>query len=98
VSSEADLIALVQEAYGEAHRGHQPVQPALDDVMGISHDELHVRMNDRRSSTFWNGTDATPTSSGLAPRDRRSLRLGDSMRAGGRQVRRLVDHACVASR
>lgn len=49
VSTEAELIALVQEAYGDGaldlHRGHQPVQEVLDEVLAISHDELHVRMD-----------------------------------------------------
>jgi hypothetical protein len=49
VSTEAELIALVQAAYGDGdldlHRGHQPVQDVLDEVLGISHDELHVRMD-----------------------------------------------------
>ena len=47
--TEAELIALIQEAYGDAgldlHRGHQPVQDVLDEVLAISHDELHFRMN-----------------------------------------------------
>lgn len=49
VTTEAQLIALVQDAYGDAsldlHRGHQPVQDVLDEVLVISHDELHVRMD-----------------------------------------------------
>lgn len=49
VSSVEDLNALVQSAYGEAglglHRGHEPVQDVLDEVLSISHDELHVRMD-----------------------------------------------------
>ena len=48
VSSVDDLISLVQSAYGDAglglHRGHQPVESTLIDVLGISHDEMHVRM------------------------------------------------------
>lgn len=48
VTTEEQLIALIQEAYGDAsldlHRGHQPVQDVLDEVLAISHDELHVRM------------------------------------------------------
>ena len=48
VSTEAELITLIQEAYGDAsldrHRGHQPVQEVLNEVLAISHDELHVRM------------------------------------------------------
>ncbi|SHH07612.1 hypothetical protein [Geodermatophilus nigrescens] len=49
VDTEAELVELVQEAYGDAgldlHRGHQPVQDVLDEVLTISHDELHVRMD-----------------------------------------------------
>ena len=49
VTTEAQLVELVQEAYGDAgldlHRGHQPVQDVLDEVLTISHDELHVRMD-----------------------------------------------------
>ncbi|MGY1604181.1 hypothetical protein [Geodermatophilus sp. SYSU D00815] len=49
VSTEEELVALVQEAYGDAglglHRGHQPVEDVLDEVLTISHDELHVRMD-----------------------------------------------------
>jgi hypothetical protein len=48
VSTEEQLIALVQDAYGDAsldrHRGHQPVQDVLNTVLAISHEELHVRM------------------------------------------------------
>jgi hypothetical protein len=47
-ATQQQLVALVQEAYGEAqlglHRGHQPIQDVLTEVLGISHDELHVRM------------------------------------------------------
>jgi len=49
VTTEEQLIELVQEAYGDAgldlHRGHQPVQDVLNEVLAISHDELHVRMD-----------------------------------------------------
>ena len=49
VTTEAQLVELIQEAYGDAgldlHRGHQPVQDVLDEVLTISHDELHVRMD-----------------------------------------------------
>ncbi|MGY1653429.1 hypothetical protein [Geodermatophilus sp. SYSU D01119] len=49
VDTEAELVELVQEAYGDVgldlHRGHQPVQDVLDEVLTISHDELHVRMD-----------------------------------------------------
>ncbi|GAA4753642.1 hypothetical protein GCM10023328_41160 [Modestobacter marinus] len=49
VTTEEELVALVQDAYGDAglglHRGHQPVEDVLDEVLGITHDELHVRMD-----------------------------------------------------
>ena len=49
VTTEEQLVELVQEAYGDAglglHRGHEPVQDVLDEVLGISHDELHVRLD-----------------------------------------------------
>ncbi len=49
VTTEEQLVELVQEAYGDAglglHRGHQPVEDVLDEVLTISHDELHVRMD-----------------------------------------------------
>ena len=49
VTTEAELVSLIQEAYGDGgldlHRGHQPVQDVLDEVLAISHDELHVRMD-----------------------------------------------------
>ena len=48
VTTEAQLVELIQEAYGEPslglHRGHQDVESTLIDVLGISHDEMHVRM------------------------------------------------------
>ncbi len=48
VDTEEELVELVREAYGDAgldlHRGHQPVEDVLDEVLAISHDELHVRM------------------------------------------------------
>jgi hypothetical protein len=51
VTTEEELAALVQAAYGDAgldlHRGHQPVQDVLDEVLAISHDELHVRMEEQ---------------------------------------------------
>ena len=51
VTTEAELVALIQEAYGDGsldlHRGHQPVQDVLDEVLAISHDELHVRMEEQ---------------------------------------------------
>ena len=49
VSTEEELIALVQEAYGDAglglHRGHQPVEDVLDEVLAIDHEDLHSRMD-----------------------------------------------------
>ncbi|MEJ5913503.1 hypothetical protein [Pseudokineococcus sp. 1T1Z-3] len=49
VTTEEELVALIQSAYGDAglglHRGHQPVEEVLNEVLGISHDELHVRMD-----------------------------------------------------
>ncbi|SDC92107.1 hypothetical protein SAMN05660690_2934 [Geodermatophilus telluris] len=49
VTTEDQLVELVQEAYGDAglglHRGHQPIEDVLDEVLTISHDELHVRMD-----------------------------------------------------
>lgn len=51
VTTEDELVALIQEAYGDAslglHRGHQPVESTLIDVLGISHDEMHVRMEEQ---------------------------------------------------
>lgn len=47
-TSTADLADLINEAYGEAslglHRGHQDVESILIEVLGITHDEMHVRM------------------------------------------------------
>ena len=49
VTTEEQLVALIQEAYGDAglglHRGHQPVESVLNEVLTIGHDELHVRMD-----------------------------------------------------
>jgi hypothetical protein len=49
VTTEEQLVEVVQDAYGDAglglHRGHQPVEDVLDTVLGITHDELHVRMD-----------------------------------------------------
>ncbi|MCZ2850466.1 hypothetical protein [Modestobacter sp. VKM Ac-2978] len=49
VTTEEQLVELVQDAYGDPgldlHRGHQPVEDVLDEVLGISHEELHVRMD-----------------------------------------------------
>ena len=49
VSTADELVSLIQEAYGEPslglHRGHQDVESTLIEVLGISHDEMHVRMD-----------------------------------------------------
>lgn len=49
VSSVDELVSLIQEAYGEPslglHRGHQDVESTLIEALGISHDEMHVRMD-----------------------------------------------------
>ena len=49
VTTEEQLVELIQDAYGDGglglHRGHQPVEDVLDEVLTISHDELHVRMD-----------------------------------------------------
>lgn len=49
VSTEEQLVALIQEAYGDGglglQRGHQPVESTLIEVLGITHDEMHVRMD-----------------------------------------------------
>ncbi len=51
VTTVAALDALVQSAYGDAglglHRGHQPVESVLIEVLGITHDEMHVRMEEQ---------------------------------------------------
>ena len=51
VTTERELVALIQDAYGDGglglHRGHQPVEDILDEVLAISHDELHVRMEEQ---------------------------------------------------
>lgn len=48
-TSTDDLDSLVETALGDAglgiHRGHQPIETVLDEVLGITHDELHVRMD-----------------------------------------------------
>lgn len=48
-TSTADLDALIETALGDAslgiHRGHQPIESVLDEVLGISHAELHTRMD-----------------------------------------------------
>lgn len=49
VTTVDGLAALVEQAYGDPglglHRGHQDVESLLVDVLGISHDEMHVRMD-----------------------------------------------------
>lgn len=49
VTTVDELVALIQDAYGDAglglHRGHQPVESVLNEVLTISHEELHVRMD-----------------------------------------------------
>lgn len=51
VTTEDQVVDMVQAAYGEAslglHRGHQPIEDVLDEVLTISHDELHVRMEEQ---------------------------------------------------
>lgn len=53
ITTVEQLDALIQEAYGEAslglHRGHQPVESVLDETLGISHEELHTRMDDSQN-------------------------------------------------
>ncbi len=50
VSTEAELMDLIagSTACGngalDLHRGHQPIEAKLIEVLGISHDEMHVRM------------------------------------------------------
>ena len=49
VSSVDELVSPIQEVYGEPslglHRGHQDIESTLVEVLGISHDEMHVRMD-----------------------------------------------------
>ena len=67
VSSADELVGLIQEAYGEAslglHRGHQDVEETLIDVLGISHDEMHVRMETQGQNLA-----AVATDLGIEPR------------------------------
>lgn len=50
VDSAADLDVLLNVAYGDGsldlHRGHRPVENVLVAHLGISHDEMHVLMED----------------------------------------------------
>lgn len=55
ISTEAELVTLIgRDGCGDGaldlHRGHQPIQTVLDEVLGISHDDLHERMTERRQS------------------------------------------------
>jgi hypothetical protein len=49
VTTEEQLVELIQEAYGDAglglHRGHQPVEDVLDEGLTHSPHELHRRMD-----------------------------------------------------
>ncbi|MBE1875054.1 hypothetical protein [Myceligenerans pegani] len=51
VTTEDAVISMIQSAYGDAslglHRGHQPVEETLIEVLGITHDEMHVRMEEQ---------------------------------------------------
>lgn len=51
VTTVDELVSLINEAYGDAglglHRGHQPVESTLIEVLGITHDEMHVRMEEQ---------------------------------------------------
>lgn len=52
VASEEELVNLIggSTACGngalDLHRGHQPIEAELIEVLGISHDEMHVRMEE----------------------------------------------------
>lgn len=50
VDTAADLDDLVETAWGVArlglHRGHAPIEGVLEAHLGISHDEMHVLMED----------------------------------------------------
>lgn len=51
VSTEDELLVLLEEAIGDGsldlHRGHQPIEGILVEYLGISHDEMHVRMEEQ---------------------------------------------------
>ncbi len=68
VSSEQELITLINSAYGDPglglHRGHRPVEATLIDFLGISHDEMHVRMEAEGQNL-----DAVATDLGLDDQD-----------------------------
>ncbi|MEM7345615.1 MAG: hypothetical protein AAF485_15340 [Chloroflexota bacterium] len=50
VDTESDLDDLVETAWGNGslglHRGHAPIEGVLEAYLGISHDEMHVFMED----------------------------------------------------
>lgn len=50
VNTESDLNDLLETAWGDGslglHRGHAPIQNVLESYLGISHDEMHVLMED----------------------------------------------------
>jgi len=50
VDTASDLDTLLEVAWGDGslglHRGHAPIQNVLEAYLGISHDEMHVLMED----------------------------------------------------
>ena len=50
VNTASDLDALVETAWGDGgldlHRGHAPIQSVLEAYLGISHNQMHVMMED----------------------------------------------------
>lgn len=50
VNTAADLADLLETAWGDGgldlHRGHAPIQSVLVAYLGISHDQMHVMMED----------------------------------------------------
>ena len=50
VDQKSDLEAIVETAWGEGrlglHRGHAPFRNVFEAFLGISHDEMHVLMED----------------------------------------------------
>ncbi len=50
VDSKSDLEDLVKLAWGDGwlglHRGHAPIEEVLKAFLGISHDEMHILMED----------------------------------------------------
>jgi hypothetical protein len=89
-ASEAQLVALVQEAYGEAqlglHRGHQPIQSVLTAVLTISHDELHVRMEQQGQNLA-----AVATDLGIDPQTLVDALVAD----GGTAVQSALDSGAI---